>query len=195
MKARRGGGGGSGGEQTWCADGYPFAWVRLPEARTQEPGDSPEAPEVHSVGDRTSRRGGWGSLVVEVVEVRHGEPGEGEAGGPFWILVAAVQRCGLVVHNAGDDCGRADCGGHGLDPRDRGPNSQATCQKRRGSGEKRVRGAAPEANGGTYVFVLVCIPPGWRSRIQTDGGYSGGESSWFLGNTKGDHWPEMVLVV
>ena len=88
------------------------------------------------------------------MEVRQCEPGEGEGGGPFWTLVAAVQRWGLVVHDAGDDCGRADCVGHGLDPRNRGPDSQATCQKRRGSkvpispissvvtgsGEKRVGG-------------------------------------------------------
>ena len=96
-----------------------------------------------------------------------------------------------------------------MDPRNRGPDSLAACEKRwgsrvpilplisgvTGSGEKRVGGSGWEAPGGPYVFVLVCIPPGWRSCIHTGGGYSGGESSWILGYQEGDHWPEMAPVV
>ena len=59
-----GGGGGSNGEETWWADGYRFAWGRLWEARAQELGDDPEAPAVHSVIDRTSRRAAVGPPIT-----------------------------------------------------------------------------------------------------------------------------------
>ena len=62
-----------------------------------------------------------------------------------------------------------------MDPRSRGPDSQLTCQEWvglwvpflplspgvAGCGEKRVGGTGWETLGGSYVLVLVCIPPGW----------------------------------
>ena len=79
---------GGGGHRRRKGVVYRFAWGRLWDTRAQEPGDSLEALAIHSVADRTSRR--WGGLG-EVVEVRHGEPGEGKGRSPFRIFVAAFQ--------------------------------------------------------------------------------------------------------
>ena len=117
-------------------------------------------------GDGSSFRCGphfsaMGGDIGEIVEVCHGQPGQGKGGGPFWVPAAAVQGRCFGIHLAGDDSGGADCGGHGLDPPHRCPDPQETCQKWRRpgipilpfpqgvarGGEKGVGGAGLEAHG------------------------------------------------
>ena len=116
------------------------------------------------------RDGGGG--FEEVVEVCHGEPGEGEGGSLIGNLIAAVQGTGFGVLNAGDDWSSTDCGEHGVDPPHSAP--QEIGQKWGGvkipillfpsgsarSSETGVGGAGWEAHGGAHVPILVCFPPG-----------------------------------
>ena len=69
-------GGGTDCEEEWWAEGYRFARGRLWDARAQEPWDSPEALVVHSIADRTSRRGG--GAMGKLWKFAMGSPGKGK---------------------------------------------------------------------------------------------------------------------
>ena len=151
-----------------------------------------------------------GGGLGEIVEVRHGEPGEGEAGGSFLNTCCSSPEMGPRRQQcAGQSwpCGlRRTSVGYpqlwlrftGVLPRAEGaPGSNFTfslgyCDKQREEGgESRV--------GGPWWRLCVCPslhssglvkphPFGWQL-------FGGGGSSWFLGHKKRDHWREMAPVV
>ena len=61
-----------------------------------------------------------------------GARGKGR-GRSFLDTCCNSSEMGPRVNDAGDNRGRADCGGHGLDPHNRCPGAQASCQERGGS--------------------------------------------------------------